>query len=64
MNDFAPTLEEAARAFQAGQLNHAEDICREVLAKDERSAGAWHLMGKMAALQETGNGWRVCLGGL
>ena len=45
------TLEEAVSAFTEGRLSDAEDICREILAKDERCAGAWHLMGKMAALQ-------------
>jgi predicted O-linked N-acetylglucosamine transferase (SPINDLY family) len=45
------TLEEAVSAFTEGRLSDAEDICREILAKDERCAGAWNLMGKMAALQ-------------
>ena len=42
---------DAQTAFSEGRLSDAEDICREVLGKDERCAGAWHLMGKMAALQ-------------
>lgn len=46
-----PTIERAVSEFQNGRLAVAEDICREILAKDERCAGAWHLMGKMAALQ-------------
>jgi predicted O-linked N-acetylglucosamine transferase (SPINDLY family) len=45
------TLQDAQTAFNEGQLSGAEDICREILGKDERCAGAWHLMGKMAALQ-------------
>ena len=51
MNDLKLSLETAARAFRSGQLHNAEDICRDLLGKDERCAGAWHLMGKMAALQ-------------
>ena len=42
---------DAQTAFSEGRLSDAEDICREILGKDERCAGAWHLMGKMAALQ-------------
>lgn len=45
------TLSDAQAAFSEGRLSDAEDICREILGKDERCAGAWHLMGKMAALQ-------------
>jgi predicted O-linked N-acetylglucosamine transferase (SPINDLY family)/glycosyltransferase involved in cell wall biosynthesis len=45
------TISDAQIAFNAGNLSNAEDICREILGKDERFAGAWHLMGKMAALQ-------------
>lgn len=45
------TIQDAQTAFSEGRLSDAEDICREILGKDERSAGAWHLMGKMAALQ-------------
>jgi hypothetical protein len=45
------TVESAQRAFAEGRLSDAEDICREVLGKDEHCAGAWYLMGKMAALQ-------------
>jgi predicted O-linked N-acetylglucosamine transferase (SPINDLY family) len=45
------TLQDAQTAFAEGRLSDAEDICREILGKDERCAGAWHLMGKMAALQ-------------
>jgi predicted O-linked N-acetylglucosamine transferase (SPINDLY family) len=47
----AASMEVALSAFTEGRLSDAEDICREVLGKDERCAGAWHLMGKMAALQ-------------
>lgn len=45
------TLEVALSAFHAGRLAEAEDVCRELLQADERCAGAWHLMGRMAALQ-------------
>ena len=45
------TISDAQIAFNAGNLSDAEDICRDLLGKDERCAGAWHLMGKMAALQ-------------
>lgn len=45
------TLEVGVSAFHAGRLAEAEDICREILGKDEQCAGAWHLMGQMAALQ-------------
>jgi predicted O-linked N-acetylglucosamine transferase (SPINDLY family) len=45
------TLQDARMAFAEGRLTDSEDICREILGKDERCAGAWHLMGKMAALQ-------------
>ena len=45
------TLQDAQTAFSEGRLSDAEDICREILGKDERCAGAWHLMGQMAALQ-------------
>ena len=45
------TLEEAVSVFHDGRLSDAEDICREILGKDEQCAGAWHLMGRMAALQ-------------
>jgi predicted O-linked N-acetylglucosamine transferase (SPINDLY family) len=45
------TIESAQSAFSEGRLSDAEDICREILGKDERCAEAWHLMGKMAALQ-------------
>jgi len=45
------TISDAQMAFTEGRLSDAEDICREILGKDERCAGAWHLMGQMAALQ-------------
>ena len=45
------TISDAKAAFAEDRLSDAEDICREILGKDERCAGAWHLMGKMAALQ-------------
>jgi len=44
------TLEVAVSAFNAGQLGEAEDICREILGKDEKCGGAWSLMARMAAL--------------
>jgi predicted O-linked N-acetylglucosamine transferase (SPINDLY family)/glycosyltransferase involved in cell wall biosynthesis len=45
------TISDAQAAFAEGRLSDAEDICREILGKDERCAGGWNLMGKMAALQ-------------
>jgi predicted O-linked N-acetylglucosamine transferase (SPINDLY family)/glycosyltransferase involved in cell wall biosynthesis len=45
------TISDAQMAFAEGRLSDAEDICREILGKDERCAGAWRLLGKMAALQ-------------
>ena len=45
------TISDAQTAFTEGRLSDAEDICREILGKDEQCAGAWHLMGQMAALQ-------------
>lgn len=55
LSSFSPsnpaTIESAQTAFTEGRLSDAEDICREILGKDERCARAWHLMGKMAALQ-------------
>ena len=50
MNDFTPILEEATRAFHDGQFNHSEDMCRDILSKDERRAAAWHLLGRLALL--------------
>jgi len=44
------TLEVAVSAFNAGRLAEAEDVCRELLQTDEKCAGAWHLMARMAAL--------------
>jgi len=44
------TLEVAISAFNAGRLGEAEDICREILGKDEKCARAWNLMARMAAL--------------
>jgi glycosyltransferase involved in cell wall biosynthesis/Tfp pilus assembly protein PilF len=44
------TLEVAISAFNAGRLAEAEDVCRELLQTDEKCAGAWHLMARMAAL--------------
>jgi len=44
------TLEDAQGAFAEGRLSEAEDICREILGKDEKCAGAWSLMARMAAL--------------
>ncbi len=44
------TLEAAVSAFQVGQLAEAEDICRALLGADEKCAGAWNLMARMAAL--------------
>lgn len=44
------TLEVAVSAFNAGRLAEAEDVCRELLQADEKCAGAWNLMARMAAL--------------
>jgi predicted O-linked N-acetylglucosamine transferase (SPINDLY family) len=44
------SLEAAVSAFHVGRLTEAEDICREILGKDEKCAGAWSLMARMAAL--------------
>jgi protein O-GlcNAc transferase len=44
------TLEVAISAFNAGRLGEAEDVCRELLGADEKCAGAWSLMARMAAL--------------
>jgi hypothetical protein len=33
-------LDHALKAFAEGRLSDAEDICREILGKDERCAGA------------------------
>ena len=42
-------LFERANAEQAeGRLADAEATCREILARDERHAGAWHLLGILA----------------
>jgi predicted O-linked N-acetylglucosamine transferase (SPINDLY family) len=51
ITDLSQPLTEAMGKFNEGRLSDAEDICREILGKDERCAGAWHLMGKMAVLQ-------------
>ncbi len=51
MNQSVKNLENAHQAFRVGRLSDAEEICREILGNDEQCAGAWHLMGKMAALQ-------------
>ncbi len=45
------TMETAQAFFAEGRLADCEDMCREILGADERCAGAWHLMGKMAVLQ-------------
>jgi glycosyltransferase involved in cell wall biosynthesis len=45
------TISDALTGFAEGRLSDAEAICRHILGKDERCGGAWHLMGKMAALQ-------------
>jgi predicted O-linked N-acetylglucosamine transferase (SPINDLY family) len=44
------TMQDAQAAFTEGRLSNAEDICREILGKDEKCAGAWSLMARMAAL--------------
>jgi predicted O-linked N-acetylglucosamine transferase (SPINDLY family) len=44
------TIEVAVSAFYSGRLSEAEDVCRGLLATDEKCAGAWNLMARMAAL--------------
>jgi predicted O-linked N-acetylglucosamine transferase (SPINDLY family)/glycosyltransferase involved in cell wall biosynthesis len=44
------TLENAKNSFAEGRLSEAEDICRELLGKDEKCAGAWCLLSKLALL--------------
>ena len=46
----AASLEVAVSAFNAGRLGEAENVCRELLQTDEKCAGAWNLMARMAAL--------------
>ncbi|MEI8292951.1 MAG: tetratricopeptide repeat protein [bacterium] len=51
MDGISATIEVAVSAFHSGRLTQAEDVCRAILQRDEKCAGAWHLMGRMAALQ-------------
>lgn len=44
------SLRDAEDAFARGMLVVAEDACREILQADEKCAGAWSLMARMAAL--------------
>jgi protein O-GlcNAc transferase len=44
------TLEAAISAVHEGRLAEAEDICRALLGEDEKCAGAWALLGRMALL--------------
>jgi protein O-GlcNAc transferase len=41
-------LQFAAQCHQAGRLEEAEQICRQILAADQEYAGAWHLLGVIA----------------
>jgi predicted O-linked N-acetylglucosamine transferase (SPINDLY family) len=43
-------LPSALEAFRLGKLSAAEDACRAALAADERCAGAWALLGRLALL--------------
>ena len=43
-------IEDAQTSFAGGRLAEAEDICRELLQADEKCAGAWALLGRMALL--------------
>ena len=49
-NESESLLRRAVEAFQEGKMHSAETACRDALAADERCAGAWHLLGRMAAL--------------
>ena len=51
MANVAEALNRALRHHQAGRLQAAEQIYRQVLATDPRNADAWHLLG-VAALQQ------------
>jgi protein O-GlcNAc transferase len=46
----AAALDLAREAFEQGRLAQVETACREILGADERCAGAWHLMGRLAEL--------------
>ena len=50
MTTSSDALSTALRHHQAGQLKHAEQICRQLLDTDPSHAGSWHLLG-MIALQ-------------
>ena len=44
------SLQDAENAFAQGLLVAAEDACRELLQSDEKCAGAWNLMARLALL--------------
>lgn len=46
----AQSLQDAEEAFAEGRLGAAENICRELLQADEKCAGAWSLMARLALL--------------
>ena len=46
----ARSLQNAEDAFAEGRLGAAENICRELLQVDEKCAGAWNLMARLALL--------------
>lgn len=46
----ARSLQNAEDAFAEGRLGAAENICRELLQADEKCAGAWNLMARLALL--------------
>src|SRR5438132_12203955 len=64
-------LRSALAAHQAGQLQQAEQIYRQILAADQRYAPAWHLLGVLAhqagrsdvAVQMISNAIQLGLGG-
>lgn len=46
----AQSLQDAEEAFARGRLGAAENICRELLQADEKCAGAWSLLARLALL--------------
>jgi protein O-GlcNAc transferase len=46
----APAFDTAWRHYQAGHFQQAEQLCRQIVQADATHAGAWHLLGLIAAL--------------